>query len=188
MGGLPALWAEYNTVDANGNPLDLSQRETYYYYMNGSEKVERFGVKNTLTAEEAAEYTLRNVMSGDDNWQPDILCEACDAPLVTGADGLLTWTAVPYAICYVVTKNGEVVGFTKDTTFEGYTSTDTWQVQAVNEYGGLSLKATANSTDAIVTLKVAENADSGAAFDLMGRKLSKPYGLCIQNGMVKFVK
>ena len=32
MGGLPSLWAEYNTVDANGNPVDLSQRETYYWY------------------------------------------------------------------------------------------------------------------------------------------------------------
>jgi hypothetical protein len=150
MGGLPALWAEYNTVDKDGNPVDLSQRESYYYYMNGNEKVEKYGVKNTLTAEEAAQYTLKNVMGGDDNWQPDLLCEACDAPVVKGADGTLTWEAVPYAICYVVTKNGEVAGFTKETTFEGYTEGDIWQVQAVNENGGLSQKAAANAATGIV--------------------------------------
>ena len=118
--------------------------------MNGNEKVEKYGVKNTLTAEEAAQYTLKNVMGGDDNWQPDLLCEACDAPVVKGADGQLTWEAVPYAICYVVTKNGEVAGFTKETTFEGYTEGDIWQVQAVNENGGLSQKAAANAATGIV--------------------------------------
>ena len=70
MGGLPALWAEYNTVDKDGNPVDLSQRETYYYYWIDKEagtKAEVFNVKNTLTAEEAAEYTIKNVCGGDDN-------------------------------------------------------------------------------------------------------------------------
>ena len=148
MGGLPALWAEYNTVDKDGNPVDLSQRETYYYYedRDTGKKYEVFNVKNRLTAEEAAQYTIKNVMSGSDNWQPDLMCEACDAPVVKGADNQLTWEAVPYAICYVVTKNGEVAGFTKETTFDGYTETDVWQVQAVNEFGGLSKKAAANST------------------------------------------
>ena len=150
MGGLPVLWAEYNTVDKNGNPLDLSQRETYYYYTdNNGQKHEVFNVKNTLTAEEAAEYTIKNVCGGNDNWQPDLMCEACDAPVVKSEGNQLTWQAVPYAICYVITKNGEVVGFTKETTFNGYTATDHWQVQAVNEYGGLSAYGTANATTAI---------------------------------------
>ena len=154
MGGLPALWAEYNTVDADGNPVDLSQRETYYYYTDRDtgEKHEVFNVKNTLTAEEAAQYTIRNVCGGDDNWQPDLLCEACDAPVVKGEGTQLTWQAVPYAICYVVTKNGEVAGFTTETTFDGYTAADLWQVQAVNEFGGLSQKATANASTGITRL------------------------------------
>lgn len=158
MGGLPAIWAEYNTVDKDGNPVDLSQRETYYYYWIDKEagtKAEVFNVKNTLTAEEAAEYTLKNVMGGADNWQPDLLCEACDAPVVKASGSQLTWEAVPYAICYVVTKNGEVVGFTKETTFNGYTESDTWQVQAVNENGGLSQKAKANATTAIANISTA---------------------------------
>ena len=180
MGGLPALWAEYNTVDANGQPVDLSQRETYYYYMNGDQKVEKFGVKNTLTADEAAEYTLKNVMGGDDNWQPDLLCEACDAPVVKEENGQLSWEAVPYAICYVVTKNGEVAGFTKETTFNGSQSasaspraagSDVWQVQAVNEYGGLSLKATANAATAVSQPRVLPAATAEAVYTLDGRQL-----------------
>jgi len=174
MGGLPALWAEYNTVDKDGNPVDLSQRETYYYYMSGDQKVERFGVKNTLTAEEAAQYTIKNVMGGSDNWQPDLLCEACDAPVVKGVSGRLSWEAVPYAICYVVTKNGEVAGFTTETSFAGYTTADTWQVQAVNEFGGLSQKATANATPtAIETVAGNHAARPEAIYAIDGKRIAR---------------
>ncbi len=174
MGGLPELWAEYNTVDANGNPVDLSQRESYYYYMDGDTKVEKFNVKNTLTAEEAAQYTLKNVMSGNDGWQPDLLCEACDAPVVKADGSKLRWEAVPYAICYVVTKNGEVAGFTTETSFDGYTAADTWQVQAVNEFGGLSQKATANVTTAIDSIGRHEvTADVEAIYTLDGRTVGQ---------------
>jgi len=154
MGGLPALWAEYNTVDANGVPIDLSQRETYYYWIdkNTGEKHEVEGVKNTLTADEADEYTLKNVMGGTDNWQPNLLCEACDAPQVTAADGWLSWQPVPYAICYIVICNNEVVGFTTETRYpekEGLC-----QVRAVNEYGGLSPKASPNQGTRISTTSI----------------------------------
>ena len=139
MGGLPALWADYNTVDANGNPVDLSQRETYYYYIdsNTGEKVEKFNVKNYLTDEEAAQYTIKNVMGGDDNWQPDLKCEACDAPEVKINNGKIVWNAVPYAICYVITKDGEVIDFTIETSYD-YVEGAEYKVQAANEFGGLS--------------------------------------------------
>jgi hypothetical protein len=69
--------------------------------------------------------------------------------VVKGEGSQLSWDAVPYAICYVVTKNGEVAGFTTLTTFDGYTASDQWQVQAVNEFGGLSKKGTANAATSI---------------------------------------
>ena len=140
MGGLPVLWADYGTVDANGNPLDLSQREDYYYYTDREtgEKHEAFGVKNFLTDEEAAQYTVKNVCAGTDGWQPELMCEACDAPLVTIESGRLKWSAVPYAICYVITKGGELVGFTTKTEWTAADASSDYKVQAVNEYGGLS--------------------------------------------------
>ena len=176
MGGLPELWADYNTVDANGDPLDLSQRETYYYYTDGStgEKVEKFDVKNFLTDEEAAQYTLKNVMGGDDNWQPDLLCEPCDMPVVKSNGTTLTWDAVPYAICYVVTKNDEVVAFTTSTSFEGYTEDDNWQLQAVNEYGGLSRKASVDDYPAssIVELSRPVESTMEAIYSICGSRIS----------------
>ena len=171
MGGLPALWAEYNTVDANGNPVDLSQRESYYYYMNGDQKVEKFGVKNTLTAEEAAEYTLKNVVGGDDNWQPDLMCEACDAPVAVKKDGKITWGAVPYAICYVVTKGDEVVGFTTDCEFDAYAQGD-YKVQAVNEFGGLSKYGDAVSgTTGLELREVSPSPSQRAVFSIDGKPI-----------------
>ena len=187
MGGLPALWAEYNTVDKDGNPVDLSQRETYYWYWIDKEagtKAEVFNVKNTLTAEEAAQYTIKNVCGGSDNWQPDLLCEACDAPVVKGNGSMLTWDAVPYAICYVVTKNGEVAGFTTQTSFDGYTAADTWQVQAVNENGGLSAYGTANVTTGITSPSPSSLLPSPSSlYNLAGQKVGKDYkGLVIKDG------
>ena len=177
MGGLPELWADYNTVDADGNPLDLSQRESYYYYIdkNTGNKVEKFNVKNFLTDEEAAQYTLKNVMGGEDNWQPNLMCEPCDKPVVKSDGKKLVWEPVPYAICYVVTKDGIVVGFTTETSFDGYAEGETWQVQAVNEYGGLSAKADVNSSATNIS-ESSSPAKSGidAIYSISGTRMSAP--------------
>ena len=177
MGGLPELWADYNTVDADGNPLDLSQRESYYYYIDRStgNKVEKFNVKNFLTDEEAAQYTLKNVMGGEDNWQPNLMCEPCDKPVVKSDGKKLVWEPVPYAICYVVTKDGIVVGFTTETSFDGYAEGETWQVQAVNEYGGLSAKADINSSATNIS-ESSNPAKSGidAVYSISGTRMSAP--------------
>ena len=177
MGGLPELWADYNTLDADGNPLDLSQRESYYYYIDRStgNKVEKFNVKNYLTDEEAAQYTLKNVMGGEDNWQPNLMCEPCDKPVVKSDGKKLVWEPVPYAICYVVTKNGVVVGFTTETSFDGYAEGESWQVQAVNEYGGLSAKADVNSSATNIS-ESSNPAKSGidAVYSISGTRMSAP--------------
>ncbi|MBQ8464222.1 MAG: Ig-like domain-containing protein [Prevotella sp.] len=140
MGGLPELWADYGTVDANGNPVSTKERESYYYYWADdakTQKVEKYDVKNYLTDEEAAQYTIQNVMSGTDGWQPNLLCEACQAPVVKANGGKIEWETVPYAICYVITKGEQVVGFTTETNYEAESGA-AYRVQAVNEYGGLS--------------------------------------------------
>jgi hypothetical protein len=73
----------------------------------------------------------------------------------------------------VVTKNGEVAGFTKETSFDGYTQGDLWQVQAVNEFGGLSQKATANATTAIDSKPTAISQQPSAYYTLDGRMVSQ---------------
>ena len=170
MGGLPALWADYGTVDANGNPVSTKERENYYYYVDRdtNEKHEVFDVKNTLTDEEAAQYTIQNVMSGTDGWQPNLLCEACEAPVVKVNSSRIEWEAVPYAICYVVTCNDQVVGFTTETSYAQELN-GTYYVQAVNENGGLSRKAVAGDATA-VEAAVAKTAVQSAVFSVDGRR------------------
>lgn len=188
MGGLPVLWADYNTVDINGNPVDLSHRRDTYYIEDRTTGERTYGTaKNYLTDEEAAQYTVKNVMSGDDNWQPELLCEACEKPQPKVANGKISWPAVPYAICYVITKNGKVDGFTTATSCD-YTEGAEYSIQAANEYGGLSesAKAVTDSADAVENLSVADNLLPSAIYKADGTRvngLSK--GLNIMKGNAK---
>ncbi|MBO5549582.1 MAG: Ig-like domain-containing protein [Prevotella sp.] len=143
MGGIPALWAVYDIWDKNGNKMSEVSREDYWY-MDGNVKVEG-KAKNSLTDEEAAQYTLANVMAGDGTsntetgvWNPLPIVEKTATPVLTAVDGGVTWDAVPYAICYVVTVNDKPVAFPTDTKIEGLKKDDVVSVQAVNEYGALS--------------------------------------------------
>lgn len=167
MGGLPVLWADYNTVDGNGNPVDLSHRRDTYYYMDNGTRVEG-KAKNYLTDEEAAQYTVKNVMGGSDNWQPELLCEACEAPKPVISGGKVKWQAVPYAICYVITKNGSVEGFTTATECD-YADGAEYSIQAVNEYGGLSAAAKADATNAVGQATAETSFSAKAVFSVDGK-------------------
>lgn len=176
MGGLPKLWAEYNTMDGNGNPVDLSHRITDYYYTDSQtgQKVTGKSEKAVLSAEEAARYTVKNVLSGSDAWQPTLLCEACEAPQVKKVNSTLEWQKVPYAISYVVTAGDEVIGFTETTTFEipvAYQNEEL-RVQAVNEYGGLSAYGKASLSTGIEDVSCKEESDDKAWYNVMGMKVS----------------
>lgn len=152
MGGLPDIWADYNTVDINGNPVDLSHRRNTYYYIKDGERIEG-KAKNFLTDEEAAQYTIKNVLSGEDNWQPELLTEACEAPNPVIYGSKIFWESVPFAICYVITKDGNVEGFTTATECE-YTEGSEYEIQAVNEYGGLSIAAKAKTGTTDISTKI----------------------------------
>ena len=171
MGGLPVLWADYNTMDAEGNPVDLSHRRDTYYYMNGDTKVEG-KAKNFLTDEEAAQYTVKNVLSGSDNWQPELITEACESPAPVVEGGMLKWQPVPYAICYVITKNGNVEGFTTATSCE-YEAGNEYLIQAVNEYGGLSKAAKADQTSAVGSVETAgDTFKATAVYTIDGKRIA----------------
>lgn len=225
MGGLPSLWADYNTVDANGNPVDLSQREDTYYYtqyykMVDGEKViatsrpeasdmpnwteeKVYGTaKNYLTDEEAAQYTIKNVMGGDDNWQPDLLCEATEAPAPVFNDNTISWDEVPYAICYVVTRGDEVVAITTETSVDvsavvcakgsaalgANDSEEPYKVQSVNEQGGLSKFGIATDATALNAVSAAKSAKSNVYYNIAGQRVNSSFkGMVISDGK-KYMK
>ncbi len=185
MGGLPDLWADYNTVDGDGNPVDLSHRRDTYWYMDNGTKVEG-KAKNYLTDEEAAQYTVKNVLSGDDNWQPELLTEACDAPEPVVSDNRITWKAVPYAICYVITRDGKVEGFTTATSIDCEKGSE-YLIQAANEYGGLSKAAKPEEPTAVDGATDAEGGfRADAVYSVSGaRKSAVSTGLNILTGSGK---
>lgn len=172
MGGLPVLWADYNTMDAHGNPVDLSQREDTYYYTDSNTGEKVYGkAKNYLTAEEAAQYTVKNVLSGKDNWQPAIITESCAAPVATLSDdkSTITWETVPYAICYVIVKNGKEVEFTTATNIAAEEGAN-YMVYAANEQGGLSAGCGPNAAN-IESITNITDTQTVAIYSVNGMKL-----------------
>ena len=94
-------------------------------------------------------------MGGTDNWQPDLMCEACDAPAVEKTATGLKWQPVAYAICYVVTDaDGKVADITTACEYNGPADGKV-SVQAVNEYGGLSARGFVGQGTAVSSLHAA---------------------------------
>lgn len=172
MGAIPALWAVYNMWDANGYPMSTESIEDYYYMDNGV-KVEG-KAKNYLTDEEAAAYTVENVLQGDGTdtktgvWNPVPMVEKTTKPVIVGDKGstTITWTPDEYAICYVVTVNDKVAGFVTEATYEA-NLTDVVIVQSVNEYGALSEPSDAFTVGTGSGIDKAETSD-GATLTFIG--------------------
>jgi hypothetical protein len=139
-------------MNANGQPIDLSGRIEDYYYDadNGSRVTGK--AKKSLTAEEVATYTIKNVLSGSDNWQPQATTEKTAAPQIAASAGAISWSAVEYAICYVVYADGKAIGFTTEASYTAtWTGSKSVTVRAVSENGALSeasnaLDVTGNGT------------------------------------------
>ena len=137
MGGLPAVFAEYGTTDWQGHALDLSNRCSRYWVQNEQKDTVWCTSKAVITADEAALYTVENVLSDDDQWQPRLVKKPCDAPVVGTVGKFLTWQPVAGAVGYVVTVNGKDKKFTSDCRF-AYNKKNTYRVQSVSRWGALS--------------------------------------------------
>lgn len=143
MSAIPAIFAVYNMWDANGYPMSTESIEDYFYYKDGI-RIEG-KAKNFLTDEEAASYTIDNVLKGDGTdaktgiWNPLPVIEKTATPVIEGKEGetTISWSGDEYAICYILTINGIVADFTTETTYKANLD-DVVTVQSVNEYGALS--------------------------------------------------
>lgn len=127
-GGWPARFAEYNSQTATGNTVDLSSRKTIFADTHENNPV--------LTVEEAAYYADMSNMFGE--WEPTLLTE--QAPVVQNVavcGNTLTWDDNDYALLYAVVKDGAVIDFTTDNSYE-LTEEGVYSVRAANEMGGLN--------------------------------------------------
>ena len=128
MGTLPTHFYEYNSTDGNGNAIDLSVRKNSPTSTNSYTPV--------LTNEQAARFTVENVLGGTDSWLPTEECAQVEAPVVSIEGSTLSWTAVEDARCYVVFKDGQYLTNLTATEYE-LTDEGIYSVRAANQNGGL---------------------------------------------------
>lgn len=172
MSNLVTHFYEYKSVDKNGNLIDLSVRKNSPTSLNTYSPI--------LTDEEAAKFTLRNVLGGCDSWEAVKYTQQMEAPTgVASANSKLTWNAVENARCYVVFKNGEYFANTTATELD-ITDNGTYTVRAANEMGGLGAPSTDISTG---ISNVKRDISTGATYNLIGQRvLANAKGIVIING------
>ena len=109
-------------------------------------------------------------------WNPLPLVEKTEKPVLTAGNGEVTWGAVPYAICYVVTVNGKAVAFPTATSIDGLSVDDVVTIQSVNEYGALSEMSesvTIASSTGIKTIDTqSQEVSSVEIYTIDGKRLS----------------
>lgn len=116
--GLKVRFHEYNSMNAAGNKLPLGARTIAACApAAGSDEC-------VLSDAEAAAYNVRNVLGGDDGFEPDELCRQIDAASAADKDAnsmtwtdnisieddRLTWDDEEKAMCYFVFKLDEETG------------------------------------------------------------------------------
>ena len=191
-GGWPKRFAEYNSTTSTGSVIDLSGRKTTFGDGHANNPI--------LTAEEALEAGNLHNMFGE--WDPTLATE--QAPIVTDVKltgNTLTWTDSNYALLYAIVKNGEVIDFTTDTTYDISNApagsqraegTDEYQIRAANEMGGLNeASEVATATDGIENVNVNENVNinNGEIYNLQGVRVNKAQkGVYIIGGRKVVVK
>ena len=191
----PTRFAEYHSMSATGNDIDLTSRATT---INGTPN------SPVLTADEAAQIgNLHNTFGTD--WQPTLLTEQAPVPTGVTFDGtFLRWDDSNYSLLYAVCKGDKVVAFTTATQFDVTTLTadaprrtaaaGEWTVRAANEMGGLSLasqSATAVDPTGIGDTLAADGQQTApdVIYDLSGRRVKNPTkGIYIVNGRLVTIK
>lgn len=141
MGTIPEIFAEYDSRDAAGNLLDLSQRKTEYE--GRGEEAGTGSCRATITAEEAEKLTYERIILRVDGWNPRQMMTRLSAPEHVVKKGRnLRWKAVQEAAGYVILVGDKVVGFSKGATYTlPANATGSIRVKAVNRYGSLGKAA-----------------------------------------------
>ena len=179
----PEVFAEYNSVDKNGNAIDLSTRKLTF---DGGTQASAI-----LTEEQVANLSIDNVMGGEDNWQPMLLTEQAPTPKNVVLNGTtLTWDDSNYALLWAIVKNGQVVGFTNEPAYTVDDVTADYAVRAANEMGGLSEAATATVSTGIEEITDGQaTSDDNAIYNINGMRVKKAtHGIYIISGKKVVVK
>lgn len=167
MGGLPKQMAEYNTLDANGNAVDLSQRKTSF-----TAEGKTATSKAVLGKVEADSYKLDYMLRGSDNWDADWQAFILPAPQLTVSGNTASWTdPTGYAQCYLVTLDGKATITTSSSISTGGAQYIT--VQSISEYGVLSELASSGTPSGVSQLSTDIKVVGRQYFTPDGRRVSR---------------
>lgn len=100
MNVVPALFAEFNSKTSTGSSVDLSGRRKTF-----TKDGTTVTLNPVLSASQAAQYTIANVLKGNDNWQPDLYSQQISAPVIRLEGTTLKWNDNDSALCWVVFRN-----------------------------------------------------------------------------------
>ena len=124
-----ACFAEYNSMDAEGNLLDVSQRASWSFQLPKED------AENLLTPEYVYDRAKAN-----DPYDPVSLCVAPQEPgFLTVSNKALTWGTVNGAVGYIVLKGDKLIAITTKTTYTDETDGEgKYSVKTIDEMGRLS--------------------------------------------------
>lgn len=143
MNVVPTKFAEYNSHDASGNPIDLSKRRSFFDFTDKSGVYHSTTINPIMSAQEAANYTISNVCGGTDGWAPDKIAKQISARTLTVNGKELSWNHDDNALCYFIFANGVYLDHTTDNKYfiSNADESITYTVRAANEMGGLGLES-----------------------------------------------
>lgn len=127
---LTAVYSEYQSTLAGGNPMNISGRVAW---------------SSQLTEKESLRYNPDNAFNyGSNNtWNPLPFCTLPEAITISRENGLVSWTPAVHAAGYILYKNGEWLANVAETTYTDadYAANDTYSVVAYNAYGAMGRPA-----------------------------------------------
>lgn len=134
MNSVPKVFAEYRSKTPFGALVDLSKRRTTY--TKGTTTVT---LNPVLSDAEAANYTIANVLSGADNWQPQNNTLQIAAPVIQQFGSQIQWEDNANALCWAVFKSEKFIASVTTNSFDlaGIPTGESITVRAANEMGGL---------------------------------------------------
>ena len=167
MNSAPQVFGEYNSKNANGGAINTSQRKTRFD--GGKDGSTATTLKTVWDANDAAKYTLQNMLKGSDNWDPTKLTAQVNAPKITQEGAEITWSNDDNARCWVIFVNGKYKAnvITPSFSLDGIATGSKITVRAANSMGGLGASSNEVTTlDATATYyKVSLNEPVGGTVE-----------------------
>ena len=179
MSNLPTRFYEYGSVDKDGNEIDLTVR--------GNSPTSTNQYVPVITAEEAKNFTIMNVLSGTDGWLPTDYTQLTKAPVVTVSGKTLSWESDDQVRCYVIFKDGQYLDNTIETSYT-VAEDGIYTIRTANDMGGLSTEATSVTVgETAINVQRSTFNVQHATFNLSGQRVGDSYkGIVIMNGKKTF--